>query len=210
MFGLTNSTKWGGKGKKKKTCTVKFQILNIKSFIWAYLSKFIKIPTLLETNCKQYQNFTVLNSNQFSPPFSYIVNIFSIRIHQKNNANLTFLVTFRPKANQSQQQPKTSFMTGRLFSAVKLFLWQSKLSSEAILHCSRSTVRSSSSFSINIEAMAPSLNSKEVPPSTTMHASQHRERTHTFEVKQRWRLLEKILFAIGSRILKSIFGSSGL
>jgi hypothetical protein len=31
-----------------------------------------------------------------------------------------------------------------------------------------------------------------------------------FEVKQRWRLLEKILFAIGSRILKSIFGSSGL
>lgn len=102
VFGLTNSTKWGGKGKKKKqkTCTVKFQILNIKSFIWAYLSKFIKIPTLLETNCKQYQNFTVLNSNQFSPPFSYIVNIFSIRIHQKNNANLTFLVTFRPKANQ--------------------------------------------------------------------------------------------------------------
>ena len=120
-----------------------------------------------------------MNSHQSSPPFSYTVNIFPIRIHQKNNANLTFLVAFQPKANQSEQQPKLQLYDWQAVSAVKLFLWQSKWSSEAILHCSRSTVRSSSSFSINIEAMAPSLNSKEVPPSTTMHASQHRERTHT-------------------------------
>lgn len=115
--------------EKKKTCTVKFQILNMKSFIWAYLSKFIKIPALLETNCKQYQNFTVMNSNQFSPPFSYILNIFSIRIRQKNNANLTFLVTLQPKANQSQQ-PKTvalwlvgCFCSKTISLAIKIVIW---------------------------------------------------------------------------------------
>lgn len=117
-------------GKKKKTCTVKFQILNIKSFICAYLSQFIKIPALLETNCKQYQNFTVMNSHQYSPPFSYTVNIFSIRIHQKNNANLTFLVAFQPKANQSEQQPKTvalwlvgCFCSKTISLAIKMVIW---------------------------------------------------------------------------------------
>lgn len=44
---------------------------------------------------------------------------------------------------------------------------------------SRTTVLSWSSSLVLIVAMAPSLNSKEVPPSTTMQASQHRERTHT-------------------------------
>lgn len=50
-----------------------------------------------------------------------------------------------------------------------------------VLHSSRRTVHSESSVSINIEAIAPSLNSKDVPPSTTIQASQQRERTQTLQ-----------------------------
>lgn len=70
-------------------------------------------------------------------------------------------------------------MTGGLLLQSKNFPSNQNLSSEEILHCSRSTVRSSSSLLIIIEAIAPSLNSKEVPPSTTIQASQQRERTQT-------------------------------
>ena len=79
---------------------------------------------------------------------------------------------------------KCSFMTGSLFLQKNYFFLYSKLSFEEILHCSRSTVRSSSSLLINMEAIAPSLNSKEVPPSTTMQASQQRERTQTLSRKK--------------------------
>lgn len=58
---------------------------------------------------------------------------------------------------------------------------------------SRRTVRSSSSSLMLIVAMAPSLNSNEVPPSTTMQASQHRERTHTLK-QQRHHNIQKIHF----------------
>ncbi|KAG7240898.1 hypothetical protein INR49_023472 [Caranx melampygus] len=54
-----------------------------------------------------------------------------------------------------------------------------------------STVRSWSSSLMLIVAMAPSLNSKDVPPSTTMQASQHRERTHTLE-ERRGEKVEKL------------------
>lgn len=54
-----------------------------------------------------------------------------------------------------------------------------------VLHSSSRTVHSESSVSISIEAIAPSLNSKDVPPSTTIQASQQRERTQTFEEKPR-------------------------
>lgn len=50
-----------------------------------------------------------------------------------------------------------------------------------VLHSSSRTVHSESSVSINIEAIAPSLNSKDVPPSTTIQASQQRERTQTLQ-----------------------------
>lgn len=50
-----------------------------------------------------------------------------------------------------------------------------------VLHSSSRTVHSASSVSIIIEAIAPSLNSKDVPPSTTIHASQQRERTQTLQ-----------------------------
>lgn len=51
----------------------------------------------------------------------------------------------------------------------------------SVLHSSSRTVHSESSVSINIEAIAPSLNSKDVPPSTTIQASQQRERTQTLQ-----------------------------
>lgn len=51
----------------------------------------------------------------------------------------------------------------------------------SVLHSSSRTVHSASSVSITIEAIAPSLNSKDVPPSITIHASQQRERTQTLQ-----------------------------
>lgn len=73
---------------------------------------------------------------------------------------------------------------------------------------SRRTVLSWSSSAMLIVAMAPSLNSNEVPPSTTMQASQQRERTHTLR-RQRHNsiqnaailtatLLWQLLFSFGS------------
>lgn len=50
-----------------------------------------------------------------------------------------------------------------------------------VLHSSNRTVHSESSVSISIEAIAPLLNSKDVPPSTTIQASQQRERTQTLQ-----------------------------
>lgn len=49
---------------------------------------------------------------------------------------------------------------------------------------SNTTVRSWSSSLMLIVAIAPSLNSKEVPPSTTMQASQQRERTHNLKAEK--------------------------
>lgn len=50
---------------------------------------------------------------------------------------------------------------------------------------SNTTVRSWSSSLMLIVAIAPSLNSKEVPPSTTMQASQQRERTHNLKAEKK-------------------------
>lgn len=61
---------------------------------------------------------------------------------------------------------------------------------------SRSTVRSWSASLMLIVAMAPSLNSKDVPPSTTMQASQHRERTHTLG-ERRGEKVEKLKEVMG-------------
>ena len=62
--------------------------------------------------------------------------------------------------------------------------------------------------------MAPSLNSKEVPPSTTMHASQHRERTHTLGRERRVlniNTLLKLQFLYNTEFLSKLAGrSSGL
>lgn len=53
---------------------------------------------------------------------------------------------------------------------------------------SRTTVRSRSSSLVLMVAMAPSLNSKDVPPSTTMQASQQRERTHSLQQQRQRRV----------------------
>lgn len=47
-----------------------------------------------------------------------------------------------------------------------------------------------------IVAMAPSLNSKEVPPSTTMQASQHRERTHTLKQHRHHNIVKRRIFTV--------------
>lgn len=117
----------------------------------------------------------------------------------------TLLHPERPTSNIMQHYdvlsiPRSSLSGCRVVSA----------EDTSVLHSSSRTVHSASSVSIIIEAIAPSLNSKDVPPSITIHASQQRERTQTFEEKPRCWLLEKTLFTIGSRILKNIFGSSGL
>lgn len=64
-----------------------------------------------------------------------------------------------------------------------------------------------------IVAMAPSLNSNEVPPSTTMQASQHRERTLTLE-RQRHRNVSSAHLRATSfgdwRALNSLAGEASL
>lgn len=74
---------------------------------------------------------------------------------------------------------------------------------------SRTTVRSWSSSFMLMVAMAPSLNSNDVPPSITMQASQHRERTQTLLAKPLCRLFEKTLLTIGSLTLYRRCLSSG-
>lgn len=86
----------------------------------------------------------------------------------------------RPTSNLMQHCdvlsiPRSSLSGSRIVSA----------ENTRLLHSSSTTVHSASSVSIIIDAIAPSLNSKDVPPSTTIHASQQRERTHTFEEKPR-------------------------
>lgn len=69
--------------------------------------------------------------------------------------------------------------------------WSGAVACGCLSQSSRSTVRSWSASLMLIVAMAPSLNSKDVPPSTTMQASQHRERTHTLE-ERRGEKVEKL------------------
>lgn len=130
------------------------------------------------------------------------MNIFFIQIQKKNNANLTSLVTFGAQGQPVSTITKLcSFMIGSLFLQWTYFPSNQNLSSEEIFHYSRITVRSSSSLLIIIEAIAPSLNSKEVPPSTTMQASQQRDRTHTLSRKKH---LINIKFSLNYDFFKTL------
>lgn len=174
VFGLTNSAV--RKGKEKKTCTFNplFEPTSLKRYQYSW------IPTI---NDIEIPLVSILIS--LVHPFSNTVNDLFYPNPKEEQCRSHFLGhLWSPAPASLDNNQRCSFMSGSLFLQWKHFPSNQNLSSEEIFHCSRSTVRSSSSLLIIIEAIAPSLNSKEVPPSTTMQASQQRERTHTLSRKK--------------------------
>lgn len=134
--------------------------------------------------------------NSLSSP---IPRTMAVNLNMKGKAKSSFPNTLTGVKTESVHKVKSKvegekkrlIMTNLLLLSLdSSLLWEQKLIAflvfrhSAQTQSSRTTVRSRSALFRLIVAMAPSLNSNDVPPSTTMQASQQRDLTHTLRETQ--------------------------